>query len=76
MPKKISFAHIDLNNVDAELGVLEMIFDRIVSGGMIIFDDYGWVGYRDQQIKEKEFIENNNLRILELPTGQGLVVKK
>jgi len=75
-PEKISFAHIDLNNVEAEMGVLEIIFDKIVSGGIIIFDDYGWVGYKDQQVKEKEFIEKNGLRILELPTGQGLIIKK
>ena len=74
--KKISFAHIDLNNAEAEISVLEIIYDKIVSGGIIIFDDYGWVGYKDQQIKEKQFIEKNGLRILELPTGQGLVIKK
>ena len=75
-PEEISFAHIDLNNAEAEMGVLKFIFDRIVPGGMIIFDDYGWVGYKDQQVQEKEFMEKHGLRILELPTGQGLVIKR
>ena len=75
-PEKISFAHIDLNNAKAEMGVLEFIFDRIVPGGMIIFDDYGWVGYEDQQAQEKEFMKKHDLHILELPTGQGLVIKR
>ena len=75
-PEEISFAHIDLNNAEAEMGVLKFIFDRIVPGGMIIFDDYGWIGYQDQQVQEKEFMKKHGLRILELPTGQGLVIKR
>ena len=43
---------------------------------MIIFDDYGWIGYQDQQVQEKEFMKKHGLRILELPTGQGLVIKR
>ena len=74
-PKEISFAHIDLNNVEAEIGVLEYIYNRIVKGGIIIFDDYGWANYKMQLQVEKEFLEKKGQKILELPTGQGLVIK-
>ena len=37
----------------AEIAVLEHIYDRIVNGGIIILDDYGWSAYRDQQKEEK-----------------------
>ncbi|MEK1906779.1 MAG: TylF/MycF/NovP-related O-methyltransferase, partial [Pseudomonas sp.] len=42
VPEKISFMHIDMNNADAEVAVLDALYDRLVSGGMIIFDDFGW----------------------------------
>ena len=74
-PENISFAHIDLNNAETELSVLEFIYDRIAKGGIILFDDYGWSHYKDQQVKEKEFLEKRGQKTLELPTGQGLLIK-
>tara|TARA_B100000401_G_scaffold109870_1_gene71670 strand:+ start:533 stop:1321 length:789 start_codon:yes stop_codon:yes gene_type:complete len=74
-PKSISFAHIDLNNVEAEMAVLQYIYERIVKGGIIILDDYGWINYRSQLAAEKEFLEKKGQKILELPTGQGLIIK-
>ena len=75
-PKKIAFVHIDLNNTLAEIGVLKFIFDRIVSGGIIILDDFGWSAYSEQQQKEKDFFQKRNLKVMELPTGQGIVLKR
>lgn len=75
-PKKIAFAHIDLNNMPAEIAVLEYIYDRIVTGGIIILDDYGWSAYRDQQKEEKNFFKKRKLKIMELPTGQGIILKR
>jgi O-methyltransferase len=68
--------HIDMNNAAAELGALEQLFDRVSPGGMIVFDDYGWTGYRDQKQAADTFMRDRGLSVLELPTGQGLVVKR
>jgi O-methyltransferase len=46
-----------------------------VPGGVIVFDDYGWWQYRTQKQAEDEFMRARGYDILELPTGQGLVVK-
>lgn len=75
-PEKISFLHIDLNSPKAEVGALEKLFDRVQSGGVIIFDDYGWTVFRKQRIAEDAFMARHNYKILELPTGQGLVIKR
>ena len=75
-PKKIAFAHIDLNNMPAEIAVLELIYDRVVTSGIIILDDYGWSGYGDQQKEEKIFFNEKGLKIMELPTGQGVILKR
>lgn len=75
-PEKIAYLHIDLNSPQAEIGVLDALFERVVSGGFVIFDDYGWQFFRLQKEKEDEFMARHGYRILELPTGQGLVVKR
>ncbi len=74
-PEKISFLHLDLNNVDAEIAALEFFWDRITPGGSIVFDDYGWLGYQRQQIAEHNWLGERGYQPLELPTGQGLVIK-
>lgn len=74
-PEKIAFLHLDLNNAPAELGALELLFDRVSTGGIIILDDYGWLDYRPQKEAEDPFFEQRGYRVLELPTGQGLVIK-
>lgn len=75
-PQRIAFLHIDMNNADAERGALDVLFDRVSEGGMIVFDDYGWTGYRDQKVAADMFMRQRALAVLELPTGQGLVIKR
>jgi hypothetical protein len=75
-PAKIAFMHIDLNSPAAEVGVLEILFDRVVPGGIIVFDDYGLYLFRRQKEAEDAFMAARGYHILELPTGQGLLVKR
>ena len=74
-PEKIAFLHIDMNNVEAEIGALDLLFDRVVPGGSIVLDDYGWKAYEEQMVAEEKFFGDRGYRILEMPTGQGLVIK-
>ena len=75
-PDRISFLHVDLNSPRAEVAVLEKLWDRIPAGGTIVFDDYGWKLFRKQKDAEDAFMKTRGHEILELPTGQGLVVKR
>jgi len=76
-PEKIAYLHIDLNQAPAEIAALEYLFDRVVSGGIIILDDYEWSGiYRPQKLAEDEWFEQRNYKVMPLPTGQGLVFKR
>ncbi len=74
-PDKIAFMHLDLNNAEAEVGALEVLFDRISPGGVLILDDFGWTGYHAQQVAEVAWMAERGYHILELPTGQGMVIK-
>jgi hypothetical protein len=76
-PQKISYLHIDLNNAESEIAALEVLFDRVVPGGVIILDDYEWAGaYRAQKIIEDAWLQRRKHRVFPLPTGQGLVLKR
>lgn len=75
-PSQISFLHIDMNNATAETEALKFLYeDRIVPGGAIIFDDYGWKVAEAQHVAANHWASDKGLKILELPTGQGLLVK-
>jgi hypothetical protein len=73
-PEKICFLHLDMNSPAAERGALEVLFDRLSDGAIIVFDDYGWILHRKQKSAADEFMNERGCSILELPTGQGLAV--
>jgi len=74
-PEKIAFMHLDLNNADAEVGAMEVLFERMEPGAVLVLDDYGWLAYRAQKLALDPWFEKRGYSVLELPTGQGLVIK-
>ncbi len=70
----IGFLHIDLNNADAENAALNYLADRLISGSILIFDDYGGPGGNDQAIIHEIFADNHNKELLVLPTGQAVII--
>ena len=76
-PEAIAYLHIDLNEAPAEIAALDALFGRMVPGGILILDDYEWaIGYRGQKIAEDPWFEARDYRVIPLPTGQGLVIKR
>lgn len=74
-PDKIAFMHMDLNSSVAEGQALDVLYDRLVSGAMIVFDDYGWSVARAQHDAHNAWFAARGERLLSLPTGQGLFIK-
>jgi hypothetical protein len=52
------------------------LFDRVAVGGVVIFDDYGWILHKKQKDAEDRFMSERGQEILELATGQGLLIKR
>jgi protein O-GlcNAc transferase len=75
-PEKIAYLHIDLNQVTAEIACLDHLFDRVVPGGIIIFDDYEMLAYNAQKVAEDKWLDNKGYKVFALPTSQGLVIKR
>jgi O-methyltransferase len=73
---KICYLSIDMNCVEPEIAALEFFWDKMVSGGMIIFDDYGYANMsNDQKKAHDKFASSKGVEILTLPTCQGLLIK-
>jgi hypothetical protein len=75
-PKIVSWLHIDLNSSFATLEALNFFWDKIDSGGVIIFDDYGSSQYTSTKKVIDKFFENKSGHFFNLPTGQGVFFKK
>jgi hypothetical protein len=75
VPEKIAFLHLDMNSEKAEMLALEHLFDRVTPGGMIVLDDFGWTCNVNQMRAELAFMNRHGHHVLELPTGQGVVIK-
>ena len=73
--EKIAFLHIDMNSEQAEILALDYLFDKVVPGGLIVLDDFGWSCNRNQNIAERAFMNERDHQVLELPTGQGVILK-
>ncbi len=73
--EKISYLSIDLNAVEPEIAAITFFWDKIVRGGIIVLDDYGWRQHIVQKRAFDEFALQHGFQILSLPTGQGLIIK-
>lgn len=73
--QKILFAHIDVDTYKSAKDILDYIWQAMKSGGIIIFDDYGF--HQTNGIREclDEFILKNKCYSHYLITGQFLLIK-
>jgi len=73
-PAKVAFLHLDMNSAAAETAALEFFDKRLQPGAFVVLDDYGWRGYRDQKLSADRYFGQRGKPIMELPTGQGVVM--
>ncbi len=73
--EKICFLSIDMNCVAPEIDAANFFWDRIVPGGVVIVDDYGFAPHIMQKRAFDKFAKERAVDILCLPTGQGVIFK-
>ena len=74
-PDKIVWLHIDLNAAAPTRESLEYFYDNILSGGIILFDDYGSHDHLETKRVVDSFFQAKRVNLLQLPTGQAVVFK-
>ncbi len=72
----LSLVHMDLNASAPTRVALEYSYPRLVPGGAIVFDDYGWnpSSYEQRDVID-EFCGPLPENLLALPSGQALLIK-
>ena len=72
---KIAYLHLDMNCSQPEIAAIQFFWDRLVPGAFVLLDDYAYYGYLSQKLAMDRFAQEKGIKILSLPTGQGLLVK-
>jgi len=72
-PSEVSWLHIDLNSSDATKSSLDFFYSKLISGGVILFDDYG--GFEVTRKVIDNFFDSKNGHFINYPTGQGVFIK-
>ena len=74
-PGPIAWAHVDVDIYQAVKDSIEFIYPRLVQGGFMVFDDYGFPSCPGaRRAVDEAFFDRPEVPIC-LPTGQALVVK-
>jgi O-methyltransferase len=72
---QFSFAHIDVDIYRSIIDSLEFIWPRLLSGGFIVFDDYGFPSCPGARQAVDQFFAGTKMHPLCLSTGQAVVFK-
>lgn len=74
---RIALLHIDTDTYEPAKAGLEKLYDRVVRGGIIIFDDYATI--EGETVAVDEFLADKDYTISKLPLSHGkpsYIVKK
>ena len=74
--EEIAYLHLDVNCSLPEIAAIRFFWERLVPGAFVLIDDYAFYGYVSEKIAMDRFAQEKGIKILSLPTGQGLVVKQ
>jgi len=74
--KQFCFVHIDVDIYQSTLDCYRFFYDRVVPGGILLCDDYGFPTYKNAaKAAVDQFFSNKPEAPIVLPTGQCLVIK-
>lgn len=72
---KVAYVHIDMNVALPEVEAFRFFWPKLSSGGVVVFDDYGFPSHVEQQRGLDAVARDFGVEIMMLPTGQGIVWK-
>jgi hypothetical protein len=75
--RKFSFVHVDVDLFQPTRDSLEFFYERMVPGGILLCDDYGFTTCPGATKAFDDFIvDKAEQKVIHLPTGQGFIVKR
>jgi O-methyltransferase len=73
--KSFCFVHVDVDIHQSVLDCCAFFYPRLVQGGMMLFDDYGWSSCPGAKLAVDAFFADKPEFPCYLPTGQAFVVR-
>lgn len=73
--QQVCYLSIDMNVVAPEIAAVNYFWDKVVKGGFIVLDDYGFPAHIEQKKAFDEFARKKGVSILYIPTGQAIIIK-
>lgn len=70
---QFSFVHIDLDLYQPIIDSLRFFYPRMIKGGIIIIDDYGFLDWPGAKKATEEFMQEVSSDLIRLPTGQAII---
>ena len=75
IPAYLDWLHIDLNASQPTVAAIDFFWGRIRAGGIILLDDYGFIGYDETRKAVDKWVNKSNAFLLAIPTGQAIIFK-
>ncbi|MBL4657166.1 MAG: hypothetical protein JKX73_04140 [Flavobacteriales bacterium] len=72
---KVAFLSLDMNILLPNRAAMEHFWPKMTRGGIMIINDYAFPDRDIQQKNADEFADNVGVKILTMPTGQGIIIK-
>ena len=64
-----------MNVMEPEIAAANYFWDKLVSGGVMILDDYGFPAHIVQKRAFDDFAKQKKVPLLYVPTGQAIIFK-
>ena len=72
---KVAYLALDMNCAPPEIAALRHFWPLLVPGGIVLLDDYAYMGFDEQGVAFDAWAKEMGISILALPTGQGLIIR-
>ena len=73
--ERVAYLHVDMNSWQADLAALEYFWPRLVTGAIVIIDDFGFGGFEKTRDAVDDFAARKGTSVLYSPIGPGMIVK-
>jgi O-methyltransferase len=73
--RRFAFVHIDVQQEQPTRDSLEFFYPRMNTGGIIVFDDYGFTTCPGARHAIDDFMQEKFEPIVDLPTGSAFIVR-
>ncbi|MBI3627932.1 MAG: class I SAM-dependent methyltransferase [Candidatus Sungbacteria bacterium] len=70
------FVHVDLDLYQPTLAAFAYFYPRLVAGGVMVCDDYGFMSWPGAYKAVEEFSRRYHEPVIRLPTGQAVIIKQ